>query len=97
LCGNDDCGQMSAWYIFSALGFYPVCPGTTQYAIGAPYVSEATVQLPSGKTLIIKAPGLSDENMHIKSVVLNGNRIKGNFLEHEQLIQGGELIFNMGK
>jgi putative alpha-1,2-mannosidase len=97
LCGNDDCGQMSAWYIFSALGFYPVCPGTTQYAIGAPYVSEAAVQLPSGKTLVIKAPGLSDENMHIKSVVLNGNRIKGNFLEHEQLLQGGELIFNMGK
>jgi predicted alpha-1,2-mannosidase len=97
LCGNDDCGQMSAWYIFSALGFYPVCPGTTQYAIGAPYVSEATVQLPSGKTLVIRAPGLSDENIHIRSVVLNGNRIKGNFLEHDQLMQGGELIFNMGK
>ena len=96
LCGNDDCGQMSAWYIFSALGFYPVCPGTTQYAMGSPYVDEAVITLPGDKKLTIKANGLSEKNIYIQSVELNGKQIKTPFLEHKDLISGGELTFTMG-
>jgi predicted alpha-1,2-mannosidase len=96
LCGNDDCGQMSAWYIFSALGFYPVCPGTTQYAIGSPYIEEAVITLPGDKKLTIKANGLSEKNIYIQSVVLNGKPVTTPFLDHYDLIQGGELIFRMG-
>ncbi|MCK9219512.1 MAG: GH92 family glycosyl hydrolase [Bacteroidales bacterium] len=96
LCGNDDCGQMSAWYIFSVLGFYPVCPGTTQYAIGSPCVAFATITLENGKTFSIKAPGLSDKNIYIQSITLNGKRLEKPFLDHSDIIQGGELIFKMG-
>lgn len=95
LCGNDDCGQMSAWYIFSTLGFYPVCPGTTQYAIGSPCVKEAVVALPNGKTLVIKATGLSETALYIKSITLNGRPINTMFIEHAELMNGGELVFEM--
>jgi predicted alpha-1,2-mannosidase len=97
LCGNDDCGQMSAWYIFSTLGFYPVCPGTTQYAIGSPYVEEAMITLPNNKKLTIKAPGLSEKNIYIQSVSLNGKPIKAPFLDHNEILKGGDLIFIMGE
>jgi predicted alpha-1,2-mannosidase len=97
LCGNDDCGQMSAWYIFSTLGFYPVCPGTTQYAIGSPCVTQASVSLPNGKTLVIKAPGLSEKNIYIRSATLNGKPLKAMFLEHSDLMNGGELLFEMSE
>jgi predicted alpha-1,2-mannosidase len=96
LCGNDDCGQMSAWYIFSALGVYPVCPGTTQYAIGSPYVDEAIINLPGNRKLTMKAIGLSEKNIYIQSVKLNGKQITTPFLDHYDLISGGELIFKMG-
>jgi predicted alpha-1,2-mannosidase len=96
LCGNDDCGQMSAWYVFSVLGFYPVCPGTTQYAIGTPCVTSAVVDLGNGKTLTMKAQGFSEKNIYIKSVMLNGKLMKNPFLEHADLTGGGELIFTMG-
>lgn len=96
LCGNDDCGQMSAWYIFSVLGFYPVCPGTTQYAIGAPGVSSATISLPGDKIFTVKANGLSDKNKYIQSMTLNGKILTTPFIDHGELISGGELIFNMG-
>ncbi|MCK9423655.1 MAG: GH92 family glycosyl hydrolase [Bacteroidales bacterium] len=96
LCGNDDCGQMSAWYIFSVLGFYPVCPGTTGYAIGSPCVSSATLSLPDGKSLIIKAIDLNDHNIYIKSTTLNGKPLDKPFIDHADLISGGELIFHMG-
>ena len=95
LCGNDDCGQMSAWYIFSVLGFYPVCPGTTQYAIGAPCISSATISLPGGKTFVVRAKGLSEKNIYIRSMTLNGKPLNTMFLEHADLVAGGELIFNM--
>lgn len=95
LCGNDDCGQMSAWYIFSVLGFYPVCPGTTQYAIGSPCVASAVIDLGDGKTLRIKANGFTEKNIYIKSITLNGKPLKIMFLEHTDLTAGGELIFNM--
>ena len=95
LCGNDDCGQMSAWYIFSVMGFYPVCPGSDQYIIGAPYLPYLKVRLGNGKTLEIKAPGVSDENRYIQKVMLNGQEITARYLTHDQLMQGGELFFEM--
>ena len=95
LCGNDDCGQMSAWYIFSVLGFYPVCPGTTEYAIGSPCVSSAVITLPTGKTFTVRAPGLSEKNIYIQSMTLNGKPFDKMFVDHTDLVTGGELIFNM--
>jgi predicted alpha-1,2-mannosidase len=95
LCGNDDCGQMSAWYIFSTLGFYPVCPGTTEYAIGSPCVTEAVIRLPNGKTLTIRAPELDAKNIYVGSVTLNGKPFDNLFISHSQLMGGGELLFRM--
>jgi len=96
LCGNDDCGQMSAWYILSTLGFYPVCPGTNNYIIGTPCIPKATISLPHGKTLLIRAEGFSDKNFYIQSVKLNERVLDSLFLEHSELVNGGELIFQMG-
>ncbi|HPT21719.1 MAG TPA: GH92 family glycosyl hydrolase [Bacteroidales bacterium] len=95
LCGNDDCGQMSAWYIFSSLGFYPVCPGSGQYAIGSPSVKEASIQLGGGKNLIVKANNLSEKNIYIKSVTLNGKQLEVSFFTHDDIADGGELVFEM--
>ncbi len=95
LCGNDDCGQMSAWYLFSTLGFYPVCPGTTGYALGSPGVTEAVIRLPNGRTLTIRAPGLDEQHIYVRSVTLNGKMVDGSFITHEQLMEGGELVFRM--
>lgn len=95
LGGNDDCGQMSAWYIFSVLGFYPVCPGTDQYVLGAPYLPYVKLSLPSGKTLEIKAPGVSDKNRYVKSVKLNGKEYDKLFITHSDLMNGGVLEFTM--
>lgn len=96
LCGNDDCGQMSAWYIFSAMGFYPVCPGSNQYIIGAPYLPYLQVTLENGKTLTIKADKVSDENKYIQSITLNGKALNRAFITHDELTLGGELIYSMG-
>ena len=96
LCGNDDCGQMSAWYVFSVLGFYPVCPGTTQYAIGSPCTESATIALADGKTFTIKAPGLSKKNFYIQSMTLNGKPLDRPFIDHADMVAGGTLVFNMG-
>ena len=96
LCGNDDCGQMSAWYIFSVMGFYPVCPGSDQYVLGAPYLPYLKVRLGNGKTLEIKAPRVSDDNRYVQKVTLNGNEITQLYLTHDQLMQGGTLVFEMG-
>ena len=95
LGGNDDCGQMSAWYIFSAMGFYPVCPGTDQYVLGAPYVPYTKVSLPGGKTLEIKAPGVSDKNRYVKAVMLNGKPYTKLYITHADLLEGGTLEFVM--
>jgi predicted alpha-1,2-mannosidase len=96
LCGNDDCGQMSAWYILSSLGFYEVCPGSNQYVIGSPCVSDATIRLDNGKTFSIKAPALSKENIYIQSVTLNGAPLNKTWFTHSDIINGGEIIFMMG-
>ncbi|HEY3372018.1 MAG TPA: glycoside hydrolase domain-containing protein, partial [Prolixibacteraceae bacterium] len=95
LCGNDDCGQMSAWYVFSAMGFYPVCPGTNQYIIGSPCVREASIEVDNGRKFIVKAINLSDQNIYIQSVMLNGQPWNKTYITHEDLMKGGELIFNM--
>ena len=95
LCGNDDCGQMSAWYIFSAMGFYPVCPGTDQYVIGTPYLPYMKVNLENGKTFVIKADKANDKNRYIKSVILNGKPYKKAYITQQDIMNGGELVFQM--
>jgi predicted alpha-1,2-mannosidase len=97
LCGNDDCGQMSAWYIFSALGFYPVCPGSPEYAIGSPMVKSALVDLGDGKTLQISTENQSPENVYVKKVLLDGREIRNFSLNHFDLMKGDELKFVMGR
>ncbi|MCQ2280925.1 MAG: glycoside hydrolase family 92 protein, partial [Bacteroidales bacterium] len=96
LCGNDDCGQMSAWYIFTAMGFYPVCPGSGEYVLGAPYLPHLKVTLGNGKTLEIKAPQVSDENRYVQKVLWNGQPWDKCYVTHEMLMRGGELEFEMG-
>ena len=95
LCGNDDAGQMSAWYIFSSLGFYPVTPGSPDYAIGSPLIKEALIHLNNGKTLLIRAVNQSVKNIYVKSISINGKNIRGNNLLHNDIINGGEIIFEM--
>lgn len=95
LCGNDDCGQMSAWYVFSALGFYPVCPGTDQYVFGAPYMPYICINLENGNRLEIKAPGVSDTNRYIKAVRLNGKPYDKAYITHADIMAGGTLEFVM--
>lgn len=95
LCGNDDCGQMSAWYVFSAMGFYPVNPISGEYIFGAPQIKEIKLSLPNGKFFIIKANGLSRKNKYIKSISLNDKPIYGISIKHEDIMRGGILEFNM--
>ena len=95
LSGNDDAGQMSAWYLFSALGFYPVCPGTPFYIIGSPSFEEVTLHLANGKQFTIKATGASSENIYISSVKLNGKIYNKNYLSHSDIMNGGCLEFTM--
>ncbi|MFH1279754.1 MAG: GH92 family glycosyl hydrolase [Candidatus Eisenbacteria bacterium] len=96
LSGNEDCGQMSAWYVFSALGFYPVTPGSTIYVIGSPLFPEATVRLPNGNRITIRAEGVSEENVYIQSATLQGEPYTKAYLTHEDLMAGGDLEFVMG-
>ena len=95
LCGNDDCGQMSAWYIFSVLGFYPVNPCGGDYVLGAPQLPSATLQLPGGKTFRVVAENLSEENRYVEKVLLNGALVEGPVLRHADILEGGELRFIM--
>jgi len=96
LCGNDDAGQMSAWYVFSTLGFYPVTPGSNEYVIGAPGSRFMALNLESGKRLVIRAPRLDDRNRYIQGVLLNGRPWDKAFFRHEDLVKGGEIVFEMG-
>lgn len=95
LAGNDDCGQMSAWYVFSAMGFYPVNPAEGIYVFGKPMVASAAIQV-NDKTFTIKATGLSDKNRYIQSVKLNGKQYTKLFITHKDIIEGGDLEFIMG-
>ncbi|HEX8460947.1 MAG TPA: glycoside hydrolase family 92 protein, partial [Segetibacter sp.] len=96
LGGNDDCGQMSAWYIFSALGFYPVAPGSDEYQVGSPAVKSATVQLENGKTFIIETNNQSDKNVFIQKIILNGKPLNRLTLKHSEIMNGGTITFFMG-
>ncbi len=94
-CGDEDNGQTSAWYVFSALGFYPVTPGTDEYVIGSPLFSKATLRFENGKKLVIKAIGNSKENIYVKDITLNGRTHSENYFRHGDLQKGGTLIFRM--
>ena len=94
-CGDEDNGQTSAWYVFSALGFYPVCPGSNEYALGAPLFKKATIHLENGKELVIDAPENSDENYYIKSMSMNGKNYTKNYFRHEDLMKGGTIEVEM--
>lgn len=95
LIGNEDCGQMSAWYVLSAMGFYPVTPGINYYVIGSPIFEKVTIKLENGNTFKIIADGVSEENFYIKSAELNDSKYNRSFLMHEDIMNGGELIFEM--
>ncbi|MCB0464098.1 MAG: GH92 family glycosyl hydrolase [Aequorivita sp.] len=95
ISGNEDCGQMSAWYVFSAMGFYPVTPTSNQYIIGTPLFEKATINLEDGKKFKIEAENLSDTNKYIASVKLNGKNLNRSFLNHSEIMDGGKLVFKM--
>ncbi|WP_343748212.1 GH92 family glycosyl hydrolase [Fluviicola sp.] len=95
LSGNDDCGQMSAWYIFSSLGFYPVCPGSNEYALGAPLVKNAKIHLENGSDITIEVKNQSEKNVFVKAVYLNGAKLKDFRLDYQQLKNGAKLVFEM--
>lgn len=95
LVGNDDLGQMSAWLLFTSMGFYPVAPASNEYVIGRPFVNEATIHLPNGKSFQIVSENMSDENRYVEKVLLNGKLLERSFLRHEEIMNGGELRFVM--
>ena len=97
LCGNEDCGQMSAWYVFSAMGFYPVDPVSGRYEIGSPLYPEVRMRLPNGKTFTVRANGVSRENCYIKSMTFNGAPYDKTYITHEQILSGGVLEFEMSE
>ena len=96
LSGNDDCGQMSAWYIFTVLGFYPVCPGSDYYVIGSPALPKAIMRLSNGKKFTMTAANLSEKNIYVQSVKLNGHDWNSPFLPARLVREGGTLAFQMG-
>ena len=95
LCGNDDCGQMSAWYMFSAMGFYPVDPVSGNYVFGAPQLPKIVLNLANGKTFTVIAEGISEENKYVESITLNGEPYTKNYITHEDILNGGTLVFKM--
>ena len=95
LCGNDDCGQMSAWYMFSAMGFYPVDPVSGNYVFGAPQLPKIVLHLANGKTFTVIAEGISEENKYVESITLNGEPYTKNYITHEDILNGGTLLFKM--
>lgn len=97
LCGNDDCGQMSAWYVFAALGLYPLDPVSAEYLVAAPQLPRLELQLPGGRTLRMEAKGVERGLKHVKGVRWNGRKLRGNFITHAELAAGGLLEFEMGE
>lgn len=94
-CGDEDNGQTSAWYVFSALGFYPVCPGADEYAVGAPYFKKAVVHLENGNDVVIKADDNCSETPYVKGFKVNGKQVQPKFLKYESIKEGGLLDFRM--
>lgn len=97
LGGNDDCGQMSAWYLFSTLGFYPVCPGSTEYALGSPAIRSASIRLENGKTFSVETVDQGEKNVYVKKAVLNGKTLDKPFIQHSDIMNGGKLTFYMSR
>ena len=95
LCGDDDCGQMSAWYMFSAMGFYPVNPVSGEYVFGAPQMPKFVLHLQDGKTFTVLAEGLSKEHKYVESITLNGEPYTKNYITHEDIMKGGTLVYKM--
>ncbi|PPJ41327.1 MULTISPECIES: GH92 family glycosyl hydrolase [unclassified Pseudoxanthomonas] len=95
LAGNDDLGQMSAWYVFTSLGFYPVTPGSNQYVLGRPFLPRATLHLPNGKRFTVVADGLDDAHPYVGGITLDGKPLDRTYLEHAEILAGGELRFTM--
>ncbi|MEM9053633.1 MAG: GH92 family glycosyl hydrolase, partial [Bacteroidota bacterium] len=95
ISGNEDCGQMSAWYVFSALGFYPVTPGSDHYVIGTPLLEKATINLENGNQFTIVASGYEEGNKYIKSATLNGNDLSRSYLKHDEIMAGGNMVFEL--
>jgi len=95
-CGDEDNGQTSAWYIFTAMGFYPVCPGSNQYVLGAPYFKKMTLHLENGKDVVVTAPENSDDNRYVQKLTLNGAEHKVNYVNHADLVQGARMDYVMG-
>jgi predicted alpha-1,2-mannosidase len=94
-CGDEDNGQTSAWYVFSALGYYPVCPGTQQYVLGAPLFKKTTITFENGKKLVLSAPKNSAENRYVKAVTFNAKPYTNNWLDHNEMMKGGIITFDM--
>ncbi len=95
LGGNDDCGQMSAWFLFSSLGFYPVAPGSENYALGSPAIKTAILKFENGKSLTIEALNQSDKNVYVERVAINGKPLNRNYITHREIMNGGKLTFTM--
>ncbi len=95
-CGDEDNGQTSAWYVFSAMGFYPVCPGQDMYVFGSPVFDKVTVSLPNGKELVIASENNSKDNVYIQNLTVDGVKWDNNYIDHDQLLKGGLLKFSMG-
>jgi predicted alpha-1,2-mannosidase len=95
LVGNDDLGQMSAWYVFTALGFYPVAPASNEYVIGRPFLRRAALHLPNGKVFTVRAENLDDAHTYVGRVTLDGKPLDRSVIRHEQILAGGELVFTM--
>ena len=95
-CGDEDNGQTSAWYVFSAMGFYPVCPSTTQYVLGAPLFKKMTLALDNGKKVVIESPGNNVDNRYVQSLRVNGVVYAKNWIDHNELMKGAVLKFEMG-
>ena len=96
LCGNDDCGQMSAWYVLSSIGFYPVNPANGEYVFGSPLAEKTEIRLENGKIFTVKAENLSRQNIYIQKAKLNGKPYSKSFIRHSDIENGGELVFTMG-
>ena len=95
LGGNDDCGQMSAWYLFSTLGFYPVAPGSAEYQLGSPAINKAVIQLENGKTFTVEAINQNDKNVYVQKAMLNGKQLAQPVITHDDIMNGGSLLFYM--
>jgi putative alpha-1,2-mannosidase len=96
LCGNDDCGQMSAWYVLSSVGFYPVNPANGEYVFGSPLADQSDLTLGNGKHFVVKAENRNKQNIYIQKATLNGVPYTSSFIRHSDIMKGGELVLTMG-